>query len=54
MESILHFLGLCPDNMTHPSILLILSSGFGIKYLIQNIISRIKKLKGNKKEIDSI
>ena len=37
IESILHFLGLCPDNFSHPNLLMFLGSAtgiwFGLKYL---------------------
>ena len=41
IESILHFLGLCPDNFSHPNILMMFSGAaggwFGLKYLWHRI-----------------
>ena len=41
-EAIMHFIGLCPDSMSHPNLIVALASfasgWFGVRYLIRSLL----------------
>ena len=55
MEQLLHFLGLCPDHMSHPNVIMFLSSAtggwFGLKYIYYRWFKKYKTINHDVKSL---